>query len=126
MAKIIKHDNQFFAEIAELLEKARGNAYRVVNSVMVETYWNIGRRIVEYEQNGKNRADYGEKLIEKLSSYLTGIFGKGFSEANLQNIRRFYLAFPEFPTHCVGNLSLTSIRRIYNFCKLGKTSNRRK
>jgi len=53
----------FFADIAELLTQARSNAYRTVNSIMVETYWKIGRRIVEEEQNGKTRAEYGDKLI---------------------------------------------------------------
>ncbi|MCL2282536.1 MAG: PDDEXK nuclease domain-containing protein [Fibromonadales bacterium] len=110
--KIAKQDAKFFSDIAELLTTARSNAYRVVNSVMVETYWNIGYRIVEREQQGKERADYGEYLIVSLSKYLTDIFGKGFSEANLQNMRRFYLTFPEFPTHCVGNLSWTNIRTI--------------
>jgi predicted nuclease of restriction endonuclease-like (RecB) superfamily len=102
-------------EISELLSAARGNAYRAVNSVMVEAYWNIGRKIVEREQNGKGRADYGEKLIENLSRYLTGVFGRGFSEANLKNIRQFYLRFPvfdEFATQCVANLSWTNIRLI--------------
>jgi predicted nuclease of restriction endonuclease-like (RecB) superfamily len=79
---------------------------------MVETYWKIGQRIVEYEQNGKDRADYGEYLIVNLSRYLTDIFGKGFSEANLQNMRRFYVTFPKFPTQCVGNLPWTNIRII--------------
>jgi len=112
MASIIKRDNQFFAEVAALLSEARGSAYRAVNSVMVETYWNIGQRIVEREQQGNPRADYGENLIENRFRYLTGIFGKGFSEANLQNMRKFYITFPEFPTHCVGNLSWTNIRTI--------------
>ena len=79
---------------------------------MVETYWHIGRRIVEQEQKGKNRADYGDKLLVNLSRYLTDTFGKGFSEANLLNMRKFYITFPEFPTQCVGNLSWTNIRTI--------------
>ncbi|MDR3000110.1 MAG: DUF1016 N-terminal domain-containing protein [Fibromonadaceae bacterium] len=112
MANIAKQDNKFFAEVAELLTSARSNTYRAINSVMVETYWNIGCRIVKQEQKGKERADYGEKLIENLSRYLTGIFGKGFSEANLQNMRRFYLTFPEFPTHRVGNLAWSLYTRI--------------
>ena len=103
------NDSQFFAEIAELLKAARGHAYRAVNSVMVETYWHIGRRIVEQEQKGKNRADYGDKLIEGLSRYLTDIFGKGFSGANLRNMRQFYVNFPEFARQCLANLSWTNI-----------------
>ena len=108
------NDSQFFAEIAELLKAARGHAYRAVNSVMVETYWHIGRRIVEQEQKGKNRADYGDKLIVNLSKYLTDTFGKGFSEGNLWNFKRFYLVCPDFEnfTHCVKNLTWTNIRLI--------------
>lgn len=62
----------------------------------LKTYWKIGQRIVEEEQAGKSRAEYGIKLIENLSKYLTDTFGKGLSEANLRNMRQFYLAVPEF------------------------------
>jgi len=79
---------------------------------MVETYWKIGQRIVEEEQGGASRAEYGTKLIENLSKYLTDTFGKGFSEANLKNMRQFYLTYPEFDTQCVANLSWTNIRTI--------------
>ena len=79
---------------------------------MVETYWKIGQRIVEEEQGGASRAEYGTKLIENLSRYLTDTFGKGFSEANLQNMRNFYLVYPEFPRQCLGNLSWSNIVRI--------------
>jgi predicted nuclease of restriction endonuclease-like (RecB) superfamily len=115
MDKIAKKDTQFFKEIALLLHTARNNVYKVVNSVMVETYWQIGKRIVEQEQNGKSRADYGEHLIVNLSRYLSGTFGQGFSEANIKNFRQFYLRFPkfdQFATHCVANLSWTNIRLI--------------
>lgn len=69
----------------------------------------IGRRIVEEEQNGKTRAEYGEKLIENLSRYLTDTFGKGFSEANIKDMRSFYLTFPEFARQCLTNLSWSNI-----------------
>ena len=108
----IAQDTKFFSDITELLTTARANTYRAVNSVMVETYWRIGQRIVEQEQNGKDRADYGDYLIVNLSRHLTDTFGKGFSEANLQNMRLFYITFPEFPTQCVGNLPWTNIRTI--------------
>ena len=110
-----KNDRLFFADIAALLVTARGGAYRAVNSIMVETYWQIGCRIVEQEQNGKDRADYGDYLIVNLSRYLTDTFGKGFTEANIRNFRRFYQVFPLFPqfaTQCVANLSWTNIRLI--------------
>ncbi|MCQ2743356.1 MAG: PDDEXK nuclease domain-containing protein [bacterium] len=104
--------SKIYSDIAELLNLARAKAYHSVNSIMVETYWQIGQRIVEEEQGGNQRAEYGSKLIENLSKYLTDTFGKGFSEANLQNMRKFYLTYPEFPTHCVGNLSWTNVRTI--------------
>ncbi len=104
--------SKIYNDIEELLKVARSKAYHAINSIMVETYWKIGQRIVEEEQAGKSRAEYGSKLIENLSKYLTETFGKGFSEANLQNMRKFYLTYPEFPTHCVGNLSWTNVRTI--------------
>ena len=110
-----KSDKQFFADIAALLQTARSNSYRSVNSIMLETYWKIGKRIVKQEQHGKERAGYGDYLITNLSRYLTNTLGKGFSEANLRNIRQFYIrfsAFGEFATQCVANLSWTHIRLI--------------
>ena len=109
ITEISAQNTPFFTDIAELLTKARSNAYRAVNSIMVETYWKIGQRIVEEEQNGKNRAEYGERLIEKLSHYLTGTFGRGFSEANIKDMRSFYLTFPEFARQCLTNLSWSNI-----------------
>ena len=97
----------FFADVADILKAGRATAYRAVNAAMVETYWRMGRRIVEEEQQGKARAGYGEALMVRLSRYLGENFGKGFSVANLKNFRQFYLAFPtsnEFATHCVANL----------------------
>ena len=79
---VSKQDKQFFAEIAEILHKARGTAYKAVNTVMIQANWQTGKRIVEYEQKGKKRADYGDYLVVNLSRYLTDILGKGFSEAN--------------------------------------------
>ncbi len=84
----------FFQDIRHILRQARQQAYSAVNAAMVEAYWNIGRRIVEEEQKGSQRADYGKGLIKELSKQLTGEFGKGFSIANLKNFRQFYLTFP--------------------------------
>jgi hypothetical protein len=80
--------------IAELLEAARRNAARTVNALMTATYWEIGRRIVEFEQSGEARAEYGEELLARLESDLTSRFGRGFSRSNLQSMRLFYVAFP--------------------------------
>jgi hypothetical protein len=77
--------------IAALLESARHAAARSVNSIMTRTYWDIGRRIVEEEQRGRARATYGKHLIERLSRDLTARFGRGFSEVNLKQMRKFYV-----------------------------------
>lgn len=104
--------SSLYSDISNLLSAARATAYCSVNSVMIETYWKIGKRIVEEEQAGKTRAEYGSKLIESLSVYLTNEFGKGFSEANLKNMRQFYNAYPEFDRQCLANLSWSNITRI--------------
>jgi predicted nuclease of restriction endonuclease-like (RecB) superfamily len=84
----------YIAEIKQILANARTKAYSAVNSAMAEAYWLIGKRIVEEEQNGKARANYGEKILETLSKELTQEFGKGFSERNLRWFRQFYVSFP--------------------------------
>ena len=104
--------SKFYKDIAELLDKARQKTYTTINTIMVETYWKIGQKIVLEEQKGNERANYGEKLIENLSIYLTDKFGKGFSEANLKNMRRFYIVCPKLDTHCVTNLSWSNVRQI--------------
>jgi predicted nuclease of restriction endonuclease-like (RecB) superfamily len=80
--------------IVELLDTARQAAARSVNALMTASYWEVGRRIVEAEQQGKRRAGYGEQLIERLSADLTAQFGRGFGVNNLENMRRFFLAYP--------------------------------
>jgi predicted nuclease of restriction endonuclease-like (RecB) superfamily len=105
-------EKQFFAEIAGLLSKGRRAAYTAVNLAMVKTYWEIGKRIVEREQNGNGRASYGDRLLIELSQYLGENFGKGFSVANLRNFRQFYLTFPENATQCAANLGWSHIRLI--------------
>jgi predicted nuclease of restriction endonuclease-like (RecB) superfamily len=93
--------------IAELLEAARRTAARTVNALMTATYWEIGRRIVEFEQGGKKRAEYGEELLQRLAQDLTSRFGRGFSYPNVNKFRQFYLAFP-----APGILSTPSIESI--------------
>lgn len=109
---MIEEISKFYLEVAELLNIARAKSYQTVNFIMVETYWKIGQRIVEEEQAGNFRAEYGSKLIENLSKYLTDSFGKGFSEANLKNMRQFYILYPEFDRQCLANLSWSNITRI--------------
>jgi hypothetical protein len=86
--------NKFlFSQVVTLLQNSRQQVLRSVNSTMVFTYFEIGRMIVEEEQSGKERAQYGKQLLKGLSEQLTIEFGKGFSVANLENIRKFYLAY---------------------------------
>lgn len=85
----------YINEIKDILFTARRQAYRAVNSAMIEAYWKIGERIVLEEQKGKERADYGKEIIKTLSAELTTTFGNGFGERNIRNFRQFYIMFPE-------------------------------
>lgn len=87
--------NNFFSDIKEILQRARTQASRAINSAMVEAYWNIGKRIVEEEQGGAAQAIYGAGLLKALSKSLSKELGQGFSLANLKNFRQFYLTYPE-------------------------------
>jgi len=84
---------QFIVEIKNLIQTARKKTFQAINSAMIETYWEIGRRIVEEEQNGQQRASYGQEIIKNLSLELTLEFGKGFSERSLRDYRQFYNCF---------------------------------
>ncbi len=86
-------NKEIFQQVVELLQNARQQVLRTVNSTMTVTYFEIGRIIVEEEQNGKDRAEYGKQLLKGLSQQLTKEFGKGFSIDNLGNMRKFYLAY---------------------------------
>ena len=83
----------FYDDISQILLEGRKKVYIAVNFTMVETYWNVGRRIVEQEQLGKERANYGDQLLVNLSRHLSSTFGRGFSVANLWNFRQFYLTW---------------------------------
>lgn len=87
---------QYIVEIKQILAQARQKSYQAVNSAMVEAYWLIGKRIVEEEQNGKERADYGKEIIKNISDEMTREFGKGFSKRTIWEIRQFYTTFPDF------------------------------
>lgn len=88
--------SHLFAEIREVLVTARRTAYKAVNFAMVTAYWNVGRIIVEDEQKGHIRAEYGKAILADLSKRLTDEFGKGFDERELRRIRQFYLVFPKW------------------------------
>ncbi|MEK8019440.1 MAG: DUF1016 N-terminal domain-containing protein, partial [Candidatus Parabeggiatoa sp.] len=89
----LKTDTIYF-EIKTVIENARTQAYKAINAAMVQAYWHIGRLIVEQEQKGETKAEYGKALIKELSKRLTHDFGKGFTTTNLKYMRPFYLTFP--------------------------------
>jgi len=90
--------NNLKDEIKKLLLTSREKAYKSVNVILIETYWQIGRYIVEFEQEGEQKAKYGQELLTQLSKDLTIEYGKGFSRSNLFQIRAFYLQFPKIQT----------------------------
>jgi predicted nuclease of restriction endonuclease-like (RecB) superfamily len=94
LSETIPSVDSTYHSIREILGKARSAVYRSINFTMVLAYWNIGKVIVDDEQHGKERAEYGKALIKELSLRLTKEYGKGFDESNLRNIRKFYLTFP--------------------------------
>lgn len=89
-----KAQKEFYQRIRAIIENARSNIARAVNTEMVLAYWHVGREIVEEEQKGKSRADYGKRLLETLSGRLTDDFGSGFHASNLWNMRQFYQVYP--------------------------------
>ena len=120
MSKVVKADGQdvpyeaVFGDVSKIIDAARESAARSVNAAMTAAYWLIGHRIVESEQAGGERAEYGAALIERLAEDLTGRFGRGFSRQNIQNMRLFYLSYPpgrirQTPS---GKLPLPPLQRI--------------
>lgn len=86
--------NPLITQLKDIIQQARNQAYRAVDAIQVQTYWQIGQHIVEFEQQGENRAQYGRKLLTQLSEQLTAEFGKGFDASNLRKMRLFYQTFP--------------------------------
>ena len=82
-----------FGDVSKIIDAARESAARSVNAAMTAAYWLVGRRIVEFEQSGGERAEYGAALIERLAEDLTVRFGRGFSLQNIYNMRLFYLSY---------------------------------
>ena len=89
-----KNIEQLHVQIAQVINKGKQTAYKAINSAMILTYWEIGKLIVEEEQQGKERADYGNFIILTLAKRLKKEFGSGYSQANLRNFRQFFLLFP--------------------------------
>jgi hypothetical protein len=89
-------EQQFIEQLKQIIQAARSKVYSAVNFAQVEANWLIGQRIVEQEQHGETRAEYGKYIIQIASRELTAEFGKGYSETNLKNYRRFFLIFNDF------------------------------
>lgn len=95
---LLKNKNSFqkiYEQVRQILIEGRNRSWQAINSAMLKTYWSVGKTIVENEQFGESRAEYGKKLIEELSGRLQKEFGKGFDRSNLWNIRKFYLSYPK-------------------------------
>ena len=91
---VLATEERLYERVVSILENARGHVSRSVNSVMVHAYWQIGREIIEVEQHGSARANYGEQVIERLSTRLTAEYQKGLGERLLRRMRQFYLTYP--------------------------------
>lgn len=95
-------DQSLLGDVRQIIELARGRIQQQVNSAMVEAYWHIGRRIVEHEQQGERRAEYGKQQLQQLALRLTAEFGKGFDLSNLRRMRGFSMHF-QFRARCALN-----------------------
>lgn len=96
MSQVTQMPDQLLNALRELIQQGRQRALRAVDMVQVQTCWEVGRHIVEFEQGGQARAEYGKRLLPQLAETLTREFGKGFDERNLRNMRAFFLAFPNW------------------------------
>lgn len=116
MEEVAKHrdDERLFSDIRDIIEQGRRQAYIAANQVAVLTYWHVGRRIVEEEQHGEARAQYGTQLIRTLSERLVPKYGNAFNKRNLDYFRQFYLCFNdlEIVNAYVHNLTWTHFRTI--------------
>lgn len=101
-------------DVKNIINNGKNNAYSAINNSIINTYWNIGKRIFDEEQDGENRAQYGKEIIETLVEELISEFGKGFTSRNLRYFRRFYLMFPDRSiwNACVPNLTWTHFRML--------------
>ena len=110
----LKNDSEVLNDIRKIIEQGRHQAYAAAGQAAIATYWGIGRRIVEEEQQGDERAKYGTHLITELAAKLIPIFGNNYSKRNLQHYRKFYILFPDYSKvyEFVHNLNWTHIRRL--------------
>ena len=116
MTDLVSAPQPLYQGIRDILLSAKTQARRAVNNAMVQAYWHVGRLIVDDEQGGEKRAEYGKSVLNELSRRLTAEFGKGFSSTNLKLFRQFYLAFPIGHTLCdqsgLGRLSWSHFRNL--------------
>lgn len=114
MENKIMNYQAIITDIKDIISSGQKIAYNATNKAMILTYWHVGKRIVEQEQNGNERAQYGQALIDALADELTKEYGKSFSKINLQYFRKFYIAFPDerIVNACVHNLTWTHFRSL--------------
>lgn len=120
--KLQHHDiatDKLFDDIRGIIEQGRGRAYAAVNQIAVLTYWHIGRRIVEEEQHGKARAQYGTRLIKTLAEQLMPKYGNTFNKRNLDYFRQFYSCFDnlEIVNTCVHQFDMVAFPLDYTGCR---------
>ena len=95
--KSIQHTTpSLYTSIATIIADAKANVYRSTNTILLKMYWEIGKLIIEDEQDGKSRAEYGKAVLKTIATQLTTDFGKGFDFTNFKNMRKFFIAFPIF------------------------------
>lgn len=114
MTTDLENQNMLIGDIRQIIESGRRQAYASVNATMIVTYWNIGKRIVEEEQHGEARAEYGKRMLELLSRQLIADYGDNYSERRLRDYRQFYLYFSNLEIwHArVPNLTWTHFRHL--------------
>ena len=98
MKPTVKKYNQLLESIGLTIERSRHNAVKAINTELVKSNWEIGRHIVEYEQHGQERAEYGSDLLTRLSKDLSQRYGRGFGRRNILDMRRFYIVYPKWQT----------------------------
>ncbi len=122
MGNLIRPDDQLYRRVAEILEQARGRVARTVNTAMVQTYWLIGREIVQVEQRGARRAEYGDELMQRLATRLTRRYGAGFSVAGLRRMRQFFASYPNGSALSRGKKRSTALSESANATNLSAPS----
>ena len=110
-------NTRLYTDVCSIIEQGRKQAYASVSQKMIETYWNIGRRIVEEEQKGEARAEYGAEIIAQLSEQLTHQYGKGFSKRNMAYFCQFYLTISDLKIlqSRLQNLTWTHITKVLKY-----------